>query len=217
MRLALVFVATVLTALILPVAASAATLVATPSKPCYGTGEKVTFRGSGFSPGAIVDFTRDGEPIPTRNDQDIVAGPQGEVEADLPVANARGSETRTYAATERANPALTAAVELRISQLTVNIRPDGGQPSRRRRIRAVGFTMGSTLYAHIVHRGAVRNLRIGRVRGACGRVDARKRLFGPRAPNGRHVIRFDTRRRYLETPPSQRYRWRFTIFNPRTR
>jgi hypothetical protein len=31
------------------------------------------------------------------------------------------------------------------------------------------------------------------------------------------VIRFDTRRRYLETPPSQRYRWRFTIFNPRTR
>jgi hypothetical protein len=215
MRLALTLAATGAVALSVPAAASAATLAVTPSKPCYGTGEKVTFRGTGFSAGGIVDFTRDGELIPTRDDEDIMAGPAGEVEADLPVANARGSETRTYAAIDRANPTLRASIELRISELNVDIRPDGGQPSRRRRITGVGFTRGSTLYAHIVHRGTVRNLRIGPVRGACGKVEATRRLFGPRAPNGRHVIRFDTRRRYLDKPPAQRYRWRFTIFNPR--
>jgi hypothetical protein len=214
MRLALTLVATGVLALIAPVTASGATLVVTPDKPCYGTGEKVTFRGAGFTPGGIVDFTRDGTLIPTRDDEDILAGSSGDVVADLPVANARGSERRTYAAIDRTNPAITAAVELRISELNVVIRPDGGQPSRRRRITAVGFTKGSTLYAHISHRGKVRNLRIGPVTGACGSVDARRRLFGPRAPNGRHVIRFDTRRRYLRKAPAQHFRWRFTIFTP---
>jgi hypothetical protein len=217
MRLALILVATAVLALSVPAAASGATLTATPDKPCYGTGEKVTFRGAGFTAGGIVDFTRDGTPIPTRNDEDIRAGSSGDVVADLPVANARGSETRTYAAIDRTNPANTASIELRISELSVQIRPDGGQPSRPRRIRAVGFTQGSTLYAHISHRGKVRNLRIGTVTGRCGRVEARRRLFGPRAPNGRHVIRFDTRRRYLRRPPAQRYRWRFTIFSPGNR
>ena len=216
MRRGLTFVLGVVLALGAPAAASAATLAVTPSKACYGTGERVTFQGAGFTPGGIVDFTRDGEPIPTKNDEDIMAGRSGDVEADLPLANARGSERRTYAVIDRQNPALTASVELRISELNVDISPDGGQPFRLRRITATGFTKGSdTLYAHIVHRGRVRNMRIGDVKGPCGRVNAKRRLFGRTPPSGRHTIRFDTRRRYLDRAPAQRYRWRFTIFNPR--
>ena len=214
MRLPLALIATAVLALAVPAAASAAaTLAVSPQKRCYGTGETVTFNGTGFSPGGIVDFTRDGRPISST--EDIKAGPQGEVKADLEVANARGSETRTYAAIDRDDPALNASVSVRISELNVDIEPSGGQPSRPRTITAVGFTTGRTLYAHIIHRGRVRNVRIGRLRGACRRLEAKQRLFGRDVPSGRHIVRFDTSRRYRRSAPAQRYSWRFEIFNRR--
>ena len=214
MRLPLALVATAALALAAPAAASAAaTLAVSPEKRCYGTGEELRFNGTGFTPGGIVDFTRDGRLIDST--EDIEAGPAGEVAAELEVANARGSETRTYAAIDRNDKALNASVTLRISELNVDIEPSGGQPSRPRTIAAVGFTTGRTLYAHILHDGRVRNLRVGRLRGACRRLEAKKRLFGPRVPSGRHIVRFDTERRYRKTAPAQRYSWRFRILNRR--
>lgn len=215
MRLPLGLGATAILALGLPVTASAATLSVTPEKRCYGSGETVDFQGVGFSPGGIVDFTRDGRPIRTRGGEDIRAGDDGEVLARLPLANNRGSEVRTYAAVDRTDSTVRDSVDIRVSGLSVDIRPEGGQPSRRRRITAVGFTMGTTLYAHIRHRGRVRNLRIGRLRGPCHKVEARKRLFGPRAPSGRHTVRFDTQRRYRRKAPAQYFTWRFSIIGPR--
>lgn len=215
MRLPLTLALTAILALGLPAAAAAAELTVSPEKRCYGSGETVEFSGTGFSPGGIVDFTRDGDPIRTRGDRDIRAGSDGVVLARLPLARGRGSKVRTYAAIDRQDPALSDSVDIRVSGLSVDIRPQGGQPSRRRRITAVGFTTGTTLYAHILHEGTVRNLRIGRLRGRCHELDARKRLFGRGAPSGRHTVRFDTKRRYRRTSPAQYFTWRFKIIGQR--
>jgi hypothetical protein len=211
MKPSLVVSVTAVVALAAPSAASAqATLSTSPKKPCFGSGDRVNFHGSGFTPGGIVDFTRDSEPV--KADPPITALADGTVNAGLTVFNERGVEQRTYAATDRTNPTLTASAPVTVSELDVNMRPRSGIPSRLRQISAVGFTGGSTLWAHIVFKGNVRNLKIGALKGPCRNVTKRKRLFGENPPFGRHLIHFDTSRRFRRTDPGQRVSFSFRIF-----
>jgi hypothetical protein len=124
-------------------------------------------------------------------------------------------ERRSYAATDRSNPALTAAAPVTVSELDVNMNPLDGAPRRPRTIVAVGFTGGRTLWAHIVFKGRVRNLRLGALRGDCRNLTARKRLFGANPPFGRHLIHFDTSRRFRRgnQEPDQRISFSFRIFS----
>jgi hypothetical protein len=219
MKLSFAALATAVLALVAPAAASAqAALSTTPAKPCFGSGDRVNFHGSGFTPGGIVDFTRDGEPV--KADPPITALSDGTVNAGLTVFNERGVEQRSYAATDRTNPALTASAPVTVSELDVNMRPRSGAPSQPRKISAMGFTGGSTLWAHIVFRGKARNLKIGALTGACRNLTKTKRLFGTNPPFGQHLIHFDTSRRFRRTVPDtfQRVSFRFRIFrmsNPR--
>jgi hypothetical protein len=211
MKLSLVVWATASVALAAPSAASAqATLSASPQKPCFGSGDRVTFHGAGFTPGGIVDFTRDSEPV-TANPP-ITALSDGTVNAGLTVFNRNGVERRTYAATDRTNPTITASAPVTVSELDVNMRPRSGAPSQPREISAVGFTGGSTLWAHIVFKGQVRNLKIGALKGACRKLTETKRLFGANPPFGRHLIHFDTSRRFKRRDPGQRVSFSFRIF-----
>jgi hypothetical protein len=211
MKPSLAVVVTAAAALIAPAAASAqATLTTSPNKPCFGTGDRVNFSGTGFTPGAIVDFTRDGTQVDA--DPPITALANGTVNAGLTVFNERGEEQRTYAATDRTNPAITASAPVRVSELDVDMRPLSGAPTKPRRIAAVGFTGGRTLWAHIVFKGKARNLRVGALRGACRNLTTRKRLFGSDPDFGRHLIHFDTSRRFRRKAPSQRISFRFEIF-----
>jgi hypothetical protein len=212
MKLSLTALITAAVALVTPAAATAqATLTASPAKPCFGSGDRISFDGRGFTPGAIVDFTRDGDPVEA--DPPITAGPDGRVSAGLTVFNERGVEERRYAATDRTNPALTASAPVTVSELDVNMRPLDGEPTQPRRIAAVGFTGGRTLWAHIVFKGRVRNVRIGRLKGACRKLTTRKRLFGANPRFGRHFIHFDTQRRFRRGErPDQRISFRFQIF-----
>ena len=210
MKLCLAAVATAAVALVGSAAASAATLTTSPAKPCFGSGDRVTFRGTGFTPGAIVDFTRDGQPVEA--DPPITALPDGTVNAALTVFNERGVEKRSYAATDRTNPALTAAAPVAVSELDVDMRPRSGEPSEARRITAVGFTRGTTLWAHIVFKGRARTVKVGALSGACGNLSKRKRLFGADPPFGRHLIHFDTSRRFRTARPAQRVSFSFRIF-----
>jgi hypothetical protein len=211
MKPSLAALATAAVALIAPAAASAqATLTTSPTKPCFGTGDRVNFSGTGFTPGGIVDFTRDGTPVDAN--PPITALADGTVKAGLTVFNERGEEQRTYAATDRTNPTITASAPVTVSALDVNMRPLSGPPTKPRRIEAMGFTGGRTLWAHIVRRGKARNLRIGALRGACRNLTTRKRLFGRNPAFGRHLIHFDTSRRFRRRAPSQRISFRFEIF-----
>ena len=175
-----------------PSAAHAASLTTKPAKPCYRTGESLSFVGSGFSPSSTANLTRDGtfvSPIPTDG--------TGQFDALLPhIRQDQGEETRTYTATDANNPSLSASTQVTVSAVGVRLSPRNGSVTRRFRISARGFTTGATLWAHIIHKTSKRNVALGKLTGACHKLRVRRRLLRSDAPLGRHRIQFDTFRRY---------------------
>jgi hypothetical protein len=153
--------------------------------------------GGGFTQNGQVVFTRDGTPI----GNPIVASAAGELFPQLILPGlVSGQKRLTYVATDQTNPALSAQVSLLVTATDVSLRPEGGAPHRLLTINARGFFGGSTLYAHVVrtgrHAGKPRNLRIGRIRGSCKQVEARRRLFFKGTAPGKYRVQFDTFRRY---------------------
>ena len=181
-------------ALAAPAAADAALLGAAPQKDCYRAGERVTLTGSAYTPNQGVAIASDGQPL-----GNSIADAAGNFAGTLRVGVPSGEKVKTYTATDQANTANTASVQLRVSALTVNLRPKRGKPSRRFRIGARGFTTGKTLYAHVVRKGFRRNIRIGRLKGPCHKVSARRRLFPPGIATGLYRVQFDSKRRYSKS------------------
>lgn len=165
--------------------------------PCYREQSTVHLVGGGFTQNGQVVFTRDGTPI----GNPIVASAAGELFPQLILPGlVSGQKRLTYVATDQTNPALSAQVSLLVTATDVGLRPEGGAPHRLLTINARGFFGGSTLYAHVVrtgrHPGKARNLRVGRVRGSCKQVEARRRLFSKGTAPGKYRVQFDTFRRY---------------------
>ena len=165
--------------------------------PCYREQSTVHLVGGGFTQNGQVVFTRDGTPI----GNPIVASAAGELFPQLILPGlVAGQKRLTYVATDQTNPALTAQVSLLVTATDVGLRPEGGAPHRLLTINARGFFGGGTLYAHVVrtgrHAGKARNLRIGRIRGSCKQVEARRRLFSKGTAPGKYRVQFDTFRRY---------------------
>jgi hypothetical protein len=179
-------------------AAAQATLEVDPVEPCYRERSRVFLPGNGFSPGAPVVFTRDARQI----GDPITADASGQVFAQLRLPGLlSGQQQLTYVATDSANPALTAQVSMLVTATDVGLRPENGDAHRMLTIRARGFFGESNrVYAHIVRagkrRGKARNMRIGRVRGACRVLTSKRRLFSRDAAPGRYRVQFDTFRRY---------------------
>jgi hypothetical protein len=181
-----------------PGAASAATLTVEPVRPCYRETSRVFLLAEGYTPNGDVAFTRGGNPVAT-----LTADASGTIQGNLRLPGLlRGQEVLTYVATDQTDPALTAQVSLLTTATYVRVEPRTGASNRRLRISARGFRGGRTLWAHVrrVNRrgGPVRTraVRIGRVRGPCWKVRARKRLFRRSTPPGRYRVQFDTFRRY---------------------
>ncbi len=182
-----------------PAAASAATLAVDPVRACYRETSRVNLLAQGYTPNGNVAFTRGGNPVAT-----LVADASGQIQGSLKLPGLlRGQEVLTYVATDQTDPALTAQVSLPTTATYVRVGPETGAPNRRLRIQARGFRFGRTLWAHVRRRangrgGPVRTraVRIGRVRGPCWKVRARKRLFRRSTAPGRYRVQFDTFRRY---------------------
>jgi hypothetical protein len=185
--------ATALAALAAPAAASAAELKVDPPKRCYGSGEQVSLRGSGFSPGLNegISVTKDGDPLGK-----LSTDATGTFNGTLTLGQRNGRRTSTYRATDTTNPTLSASEQITVSEVDVRLTPKTGAPGRRVRIGAVGFTSGDTLWAHVVRGDSVRNLRIGRLKRACHKLVTKRRLLRPRPPVGVYDVQFDTHRRY---------------------
>jgi hypothetical protein len=178
-------------------AAAQATLTVDETAPCYREQSTVHLLGGGFTQNGPVVFTRDGTPI----GDPITADPAGQLFPQLILPGlVAGQKRLTYVATDQTNSALTAQVTLLVTATDVGLRPQGGAPNRLLRIKARGFFEGSTLYAHIVRTGRrpgrARNMRIGRVKGSCKQVEARKRLFSKGTDPGKYRVQFDTFRRF---------------------
>jgi hypothetical protein len=178
-------------------AAAQATLAVDETASCYREQSTVHLLGGGFTQNGPVVFTRDGTPI----GDPITADPAGQLFPQLILPGlVAGQKRLTYVATDQTNSALTAQVTLLVTATDVGLRPQGGAPNRLLRIKARGFFEGSTLYAHIVRTGRrpgrARNMRIGRVKGSCKQVEARKRLFSKGTDPGKYRVQFDTFRRF---------------------
>lgn len=173
--------------------ASAATL--SVNKPCFREFAPVTLAGTGYTPNGQVGLFRDSTSLGF-----LRAGPGGSfgvTDSSGSVSNSERERRYTLGAIDGTNPAIRAATQLRVSALAVSVRPNGGSPSRSRRVGARGFVGGRTLYAH-VRRGRRYKLRvrIGRLRGPCATVSARRRLLRRGTPVGTYRVQFDARRRY---------------------
>jgi hypothetical protein len=186
----------------MPAAAQAATVSVTPVKSCYRSTETIRMSGAGFTPGGGVNITSDGQFIGSTT-ADSAGNFAGRLQVGAPT-----QRVKTYTATDQSNTANTASVPLTISPFFVRVSPRDGPPGRRLRIRASGFNTGRTLFAHVVRGRRRSNIRLGRLRGPCGRLAARRRLFPGGARPGTYTIQFDTRRRYS---PDTRVRIRFRV------
>jgi hypothetical protein len=196
-RMKLAAVAVLAAALVAPAAAQGATMTVDPAQACYRETETVFLPASGFTPNALVDFSRDGSSL-----GQVPADASGGLTGELTLPNlSAGEEQLTYLATDTANPANTAQVSLLVTATDVDINPLQGKPNRLRTIKARGFFGGGKrLYAHVVRSGrrasTARHVKIGRVKGACKKVRAQKRLFPAGAAFGTYTVQFDTFRAF---------------------
>lgn len=197
------------TALIAPAAAQAATLTATVTKPCYGTNDGVALSGTGFTPNGPVAVKQGQIALPS-----ATADATGAFAGVAPVQPiTRNEETVAYTATDQTNAAIVAStVPIRFSRVGV-VGKKAGANGLIQRVRARGFTTGArTLYAHVRRGGRrIKDLRLGRLKGACRTLKVKKRFFSAKANPGEYTIYFDTHRRYRKVR-QQQLRGTLTVF-----
>lgn len=181
-----------------------------PLKPCYVTvqtsadsyeTESLYLAGSGFTPGALVDVSIDGE---------IVAeGLQAREDGKLPggtlpsPAVFKGERRFTLSAGERDNPSRTASTAARVSVLSVAVKPKRARPSRRVRFRGRGFTEARPVYAHYLRKNKLRRtVKLERVTtGVCGHFSVRRPQFPFRPSQGTWRVQIDQHRRLSDEGP----------------
>jgi hypothetical protein len=194
MKLRLLTAATAALAFAAPAAASAAELTVEPQKSCYGHGEAVKLTGTGFSPNAEVAITRDGQPL--GEDSSAFTDASGTFSGTLRLRESSGKRTSTYVATDTIVPTLTASTQLTVSAVNVTMGPANGPPHRLLTIKASGFTLGKTLWAHVRKGQFKRNVKIGSLKRACHVLRAKQRLLPRGAETGTYKIQFDTFRKF---------------------
>lgn len=193
MKLRPTVLATAVAALAGPGTASAAELEVEPTRPCYGSGHRVELVGTGFSAGATVTVTREGEQLGR-----VQANDTGAFRTGLRLGQPRGRRISTYTATDTTDPMLTASDQITVSETDVRLRPKTGAPGRRVQISAVGFTAGGQrLWAHVTRGDRTRNFSIGRLKGACKRLTKSRRLLPRDARVGVYSVQFDAFRKYV--------------------
>jgi hypothetical protein len=212
MRLPTIILAAV-AALAVPPAARAAVLQ--PLKPCYvsvdaDTREPVTVAGSGFTPGALVDVTIDGQMV----DSGVVAQPDGTIRGSVRApAQPRGQRQFTLTVAEEGRPANTVQATSLVTALAVRMVPREARPSQRVRFFGRGFTGGRPVFGHYVYHGDLRKtVRFGRPHGPCGRFRVKRRQIPIAHPRrGRWTLQVDTQRTYSPTPLSVLVRLAITV------
>ena len=184
--------ASVLAGLIAPASASAQNVALEADRGCYGPHQPISLTGYGFTPDGDVALSAGGQQLGVG-----LADYDGVFAASVraPVLPFPEAELR-FTATDGTYLLNRASTIVRLTSLGVSVTPTTGDPARPRRIRARGFFGGRTLYAHVRRGSRVRNLRVGRLSGACRRIEATRRLFPPGVDPGPYTLHFDTSRRF---------------------
>lgn len=194
------------TALAAAASAQAATLAG--DKACYQESEPVNVVGTGFTPNGVVNFSRDNQAIGP-----LTADPTGTVRGGGPAPRITPSRERKFVleARDAANPSIFATINPLATVFDVTVKPQGGNPARKRRISARGFTEGKSLYVHVRRGGKGKNIKLGKLKRPCGTKKLRKRIFKRKAKTGIYTVQFDTRRKYTNKA-FPKVTFRVTIF-----
>ena len=195
-----------------PQAAQAAELA--PLSPCYrsvdfDTREAMTVRGTGFTPGELVDAAIDGVVVDT-----ATALPNGEVQGQVTAPyQERGERPFTLTLTEVDQPANKASAASRVTALAFRLKPRKKAPSQRVRFIGRGFTDSAFVYAHYVRKGKLRKtVLLGAAQGPCGRIDVRRRQIPiDRPATGRWTLQVDNQQRFSTQPVSVFVRWAINV------
>ena len=178
-----------------PAAAGAATLDA--NRSCYFNSHLARLTGTGFAPNSPITFTVNGRTI----GQSVVSDSAGGVMVTYDPPRVRSGQRKLVieATDSEDTSASTRIVVSRRRQVTADPHTTSNVRTWRAVFRLFGFRRGRA-YIHYVnpdgrHRKTVR---LGRLRGPCGRLKTEKRRVMPfRNPQfGVWRLQFDTRRRY---------------------
>jgi hypothetical protein len=194
-----------------PAAAQAAALTAlkpcyisvtqrTPGEPNVITREALDLAGSGFTAGALVDVSFDGQV-----DRTIQADAGGNLPPQVLQSpyQARGQGTFALTAAEQGNPANAVTLPSRRTALELNLRPKRARPSRKIRFSGSGFTAQSAVWAHYLYGGKLRKTvrLVRRIDNPCGTFSVRRRQIPVKRPElGRWRLQVDQQRRYSRAP-----------------
>ncbi len=196
---------TALAALLATAAPAAAEPTLAPLKPCYvsavseeqETSEAISLTGSGFSPGATVDITVDGNAAGR-----TTAGSDGSLVYGLSSPLQRKGEREfTVTATEAGQ--VPATVISRVAALSVTVRPKKAKATQTVTFTGRGFTEpGVPVYVHHMLRGRNRKtVTLAEPEGACGTFTVRRKQFPMRRPaSGTWTFRFEQDARWRSLP-----------------
>jgi len=178
-----------------PAGAAAATLDA--SRSCYFNKHVAHLTGTGFAPDSPITFTVNGETV----SQSVVSDSAGEVRVtyDPPRVRTRQRKLVIEATDSEDTSASTRIVVSRRRQVIASSDRTPNVRTWRAVFRLFGFRRGRA-YIHYVNPNGrhKKTVRLGRLRGACGKLKTEERRVMP-FPNpqfGRWRLQFDTRRRF---------------------
>lgn len=185
--------------LIAPASANAQYVEIESDRACYAPGQVVSLTGYGFTPDGDVALSAGGLPLGFG-----IADYDGMFRATIRAPRLPFFQVELrFTATDQTYRLNRASTTVQLTSHGVRVTPTTGDPSHPRRIRARGFFGGRNLYAHIRRGDRVRSVRVGRLTGACRRIDVTRRLFPAGVDPGSYKLDFDTNRRFLGEAASQ--------------
>jgi hypothetical protein len=194
-----------LTALLASAAPAAADPALAPLKPCYvsavseeqESSEAISLTGSGFTPGAAVDITVDGNAAGR-----TTAGSDGTLVYGLTAPLQRSGE-REFTVTASGAGQVPVTVVSRVTALRVTVTPKKARASQTVTFSGRGFTEpGTPVYLHRMLRGRNRRtVKLAVPTGPCGTFSVRRRQFPMRRPaSGTWTFRFEQDARWRAQP-----------------
>ena len=195
-------------ALLTATAGAAGSPVISSAKACYVNGTSiapVTITGSGWTPGDSVQLSSaSGDLFGT-----AVVGSDGTFMATISGAGLRtvkpAQMTEVLNATDEGNDTTgatatgqTARIAFQIANLAIATNPAEAKPTKKVTFTFSGFSAGTPIYAHYLHRGkVVASQRFGTATGVCGTLKSRARLYpGGRPRYENYTVQFDDSARY---------------------
>jgi hypothetical protein len=179
--------------------AQAATLSINPVQACYISGETAIATGAGFTPSGQVTATFAGNSGVFNVD---AAGNSEPLKLTFP--GAKGIETETLAETDTANPALTASLQMLVTNRHVDVNPTHAAAGKKLRIKGYGLTGGPKVYMHIRGPHHYRSdTKIAKAKGPCGTFKTRRKIVSSGAAPGAYKVRFDHKKTYSKKTKPQ--------------